>query len=79
MVKAKRHRRTIQHKTPEVGTKLRGRYHEQDVFAEVVSRGRGKIGVSFNGVVYRSMSGAASAATGGSTDGWIFWKVIRKE
>ena len=59
---------------PEVGKILKGRTHGKDVFAEVVSLEDGGAGILFNGNIYRSMSAAAVAATGNSTDGWLFWK-----
>jgi hypothetical protein len=76
MKKVKQHRRKIEHEMPKVGSKLKGRIHGQEVFADVVSLKDGGIGILFSGKVYRSMTAAANAATGNSRDGWLFWKII---
>ena len=74
MTKAGRRRRKIEHQMPEVDSKLTGRAHGRDVYANVVSLEDGSIGILFNGKVYRSMSAAAIAAANYSVDGWRFWK-----
>lgn len=79
MAETKRQRRKTKHEMPNVGSKLRGKICGEEVFAEVVSRGGGEVGILFGGIVYRSMSAAAGAATGNSMDGWLFWKVISKK
>lgn len=79
MTEAKRKRRKIKHEMPRVGTKLKGRIHGEEVFAEVVSLRGGKVGILFGDIVYRSMSAAAGAATGNSVDGWLFWKAVSGE
>ena len=71
----KRRRRVIKHEMPPIGTRLKGRTRGQDVYAEIVSVGD-RIGILFDNKVYTSMSAAAKAATGNSTDGWLFWKVV---
>lgn len=76
MTEAKRQRRKIKHEMPKVGSKLKGRVREEEVFAEVVSLKDGGVGILFGGIVYRSMSAAAGAATGNSVYGWLFWKTI---
>ena len=71
----KKKRQVIKHEMPPISTRLRGRTRGKDVYAGIVSVGD-KIGILFNNNVYTSMSAAARAATGNSTDGWLFWKVI---
>ena len=64
---------------PPLGTQLRGRTKGNDVYAQVVSDPATKtgLGILFECKFYRSMSGAARAATGHSINGWQFWKCIR--
>ena len=71
-----RQRRRIAHQMYPLGTRLTATTKGKQVFAEVVHRGNKTAGILFNGVVYKSMSGAADAATGGHRDGWDFWKPI---
>jgi len=63
---------------PPVGTRLSGRYRGQEFFAEVVASegGEGAPAVECQGARYRSLSAAAKAVTGGSVNGWRFWKVV---
>ena len=65
------------HDMPPLGTQLRGRTKGKDVYAQVVSDPATKtgLGILFECKSYRSMSGAARAATGHSVNGWQFWKV----
>lgn len=74
-------RRRVVHQMPPAGTRLRGKTKGQEFHAEVVelSNGKAGVGILFKGKVYRSMSGAARAATGHSVDGWLFWKVAEEE
>ena len=74
--RSKKTRRKVEHEMPPVGTRLRGQTKGQQVFASiVVADTKSGVGILFDGVVYRSMSAAARAATGNSTDGWLFWKL----
>ena len=58
--------------------KFRGGVSE--VVAQVVSVNRddGKISVKVNGQVYVSLSSAAKAVAGHSTNGWIFWGLMSR-
>jgi hypothetical protein len=76
-----RKRRKIVHEWPPIGTILEGSRPGKKFVAEVV-KCESKVGkaIKFQGKIYGSMSRAAYEATGKSTDGWIFWKVvIRKD
>jgi hypothetical protein len=61
---------------PPVGTRLRATYKGQELTAEIVSDPARphKRAVRLGEVIYRTLSGAAVAATGHSTNGWKFWK-----
>jgi hypothetical protein len=71
----KRQKRSL----PPVGTVLTHRFSlstKQTIVATIVEASQfpeGK-GVKLGDKVYRSLSGAAQAATGTSLNGWIFWK-----
>jgi hypothetical protein len=67
----------MQNQLPPIGTELSGRHKGSALKATIVpSRPEPRQGeVEFNGKRYRSLTAAAVAATGRSTNGWIFWKL----
>lgn len=60
------------------GTKLVGRYHKEDHFAEVVDVGEGKVGFRVDGgeAIYGSPSSAAASLMNNvAVNGWRFWSI----
>ena len=62
---------------PEVGEVLTHKFRKRkgEARAEVidVDETTGRVAVRVNGQYYRSLSAAASAASGGSHNGWVYW------
>lgn len=77
--KKRQSRKRKKRSLPSVGTVLTHRFSlstKQVIVATIVEAPQlpeGK-GVKLDNKVYRSLSGAAQAATGTSLNGWIFWK-----
>ena len=72
-----RRRKKIERHLPPVGTNLVAQYKKKQYQAKIVKNPdfpEGKA-VSFDNVLYRSLTGAAKAITKVSWNGWIFWKV----
>ncbi len=70
-------RRKIERHLPPVGTVLEGLFHNQRYRAVIVEHPDFPDGkaVSFDNVLYRSMTAAAQAVTKQSTNGWRFWRL----
>jgi len=70
----------IQHEMPVIGTKLihktrrKGEVSKQIVANVVETGSKNKMGILYNGQIYKTMSAAARAAGGYMVDGWIYWK-----
>ena len=68
---------------PSVGQKLvrKNPRTNEEVTAEVVSvdEEKGKVSVRVGSQVYPSLSTAARAITGTSTNGWVFWGLKAKK
>lgn len=68
---------------PTAGQKLvhRNARTNEETPAEVVSvdQERGKVSVRIGSQVYPSLSTAAKAITGSSTNGWVYWGLKRKK
>ena len=75
----KRVRQKVTRDTLPLGTELIGRTKGTDVHAEIIEDPSAKsvMRICFKSNIYRSLSGAARAATGCSTNGWKFWRVSR--
>ena len=62
---------------PKVGVVLTHKFRKRkgEAHAEVigVDEATGRVAVRVNGKEYRSLSAAASAVSGGSHNGWIYW------
>ena len=73
----KRPRSKIERHLPAVGTILVAHYKGNQYTAKIVESPAfpEKKAVDFDGVLYKSMTGAAIAITRCSTNGWSFWKV----
>jgi len=73
----KRPRKKIERHLPAIGTILVAHYKGNQYTAKIVENPDfpEKIAVNFNEVRYKSMTAAAIAVTGCSTNGWSFWKV----
>jgi len=72
----KRQRKKIARQLPPVGTTLTGRSRGQShtaVIVEAKDRPDGRA-VKYGDQLFASLSGAAKAVTGHSTNGWLFWR-----
>jgi hypothetical protein len=72
----KRQRKKIARQLPPVGTTLTGRSKGQSytaVIVEAEDRPSGRA-VKYGDELFASLSGAAKAVTGHSTNGWVFWR-----
>ena len=69
-------RSIIERQLPPVGTSLVGRRLGKEYHAAIVSDHNSPLGraVKYEGVLYRSLTGAAKAITKQPTNGWRFWK-----
>jgi hypothetical protein len=73
---SKRHRKKIARQLPPVGTTLTATYKGQPhtaVIVEAKDRAAGRA-VKYRDEVFHSLSAAAKAVTGHSTNGWVFWR-----
>ena len=59
---------------PAVGTTIVRKWHGKDLLLRVTDAG-----FEFDGVVYKSLSAAAKAATGAHWNGRLFWGLIKRE
>lgn len=75
---SKRSRVRIERHLPPVGTNLEAQFNKKQYQAKIVESPSFPDGraVSFNNLLYRSMTAAAKAVTKQSTNGWRFWKVV---
>ncbi|KPJ51538.1 MAG: hypothetical protein AMJ38_00225 [Dehalococcoidia bacterium DG_22] len=72
---SKRQRKKIARQMPPVGTTLTAGHKGQPhtaVIVEAKDRPAGRA-VKYGDEVFASLSGAAKAVTGHSTNGWVFW------
>ena len=78
----------IENRELEIGTKLTARFKKQVYTAEVVEADRDDVAGSKDeglrirledGRVFRSVSSAAAAITGGAINGWRFWSLAPAE
>ena len=73
----RRYRKEIERHLPPVGTNLVAQYKKKQYQAKIVQNTdfpEGKA-VSFDNVLYKSLTGAAVAVTKNSTNGWLFWQI----
>jgi len=71
----KRQRKKIARQLPPVGTILTARHKSEPhtaVIVEAEDRPAGRA-VKYGDQLFPSLSGAAKAVTGHSTNGWVFW------
>jgi len=72
---SKRQRKKTARQLPPVGTALKARHKGQPhtaVIVEAKDRPAGRA-VKYGDQVFASLSAAAKAVTGHSTNGWVFW------
>jgi hypothetical protein len=72
---SKRQRKKIARQLPPVGTTLTARHRGQPhtaVIVEAKDRPAGRA-VKYGDQLFASLSAAAKAVTGHSTNGWVFW------
>ena len=72
-----RPRKKIERHLPPVGTNLVAQFKQKQYQAKIVKKTdfpEGKA-VSFDNVLYKSLTSAAIAVTKNSTNGWLFWKI----
>jgi hypothetical protein len=72
----KRQRKKTVRQLPPVGSALTGRYKGQTqtaVIVEAKDRPGGRA-VKYGDQLFASLSAAAKAVTGHSTNGWLFWR-----
>jgi len=74
----KRPRSKIERNLPTIEAMLVAHYKGKQYTAKIVESPNfpGGKAVNYNNVLYKSMTGAAIAVTGCSTNGWDFWKVV---
>jgi len=74
-----RPRTKIERHLPTVGTLLVAHYKGKQYTAKIVDSCDfpEKKAVNSDDVLYKSMTGAAIAVTGCSTNGWSFWKIVQ--
>jgi hypothetical protein len=72
---SKRERKKIARQLPPVGTTLTGRSRGQSHTAVIVEAKDRPVGraVKYGDQLFASLSAAAKAVTGHSTNGWVFW------
>jgi hypothetical protein len=73
---SKRQRKKIARQLPPVGTILTARHRAQPhtvVIVEAKDRPAGRA-VKYGDQLFASLSAAAKAVTGHSTNGWLFWR-----
>ena len=73
----KRPRRKIERHLPPVGTNLVAQFKKKPYQAKIVASPEFPEGraVSFENVLYISLTGAAKAVTKQSVNGWRFWRI----
>ena len=76
----KRSRKRIERHLPPVGTLLEAHFFKKQYQAKIVERPGFPDGkaISFDNVLYRSMTAAAKAVTNQPTNGWRFWKIAEE-
>jgi hypothetical protein len=69
----------IERKPPSVGTVLEGHRNNKKYSATIVSAPDfpDRKAVKIGNVLYKSMSAAEKALTKQSTNGWVFWKIVK--
>ncbi len=72
----KRQRKKIARHLPPVGTTLTARHKGQPHTAVIVEAKDRPVGraVEYGDQLFASLSAAAKAVTGHSTNGWVFWR-----
>lgn len=57
------------------GTKLVARYKGKEWTAQVIRQEDGTFAITDGPIVYKSLSAAGKAITGGACNGWVFWSL----